>query len=424
MSVNTISMAEAKKLINFTIDNNKTLESKGITPIALCLEADAGIGKTSLVQQIAQERGMTFTKLSLHELDEAGDIIGFPQTEYECQVYHLVKNEKGEAKVEVLPKTVWLNAKQIESPKKGYKYNQTGNTRMGYAKPAWVPSYNENGNVFLLDDFGRCTPQLSQAVMELILTQGYVSWKLPKKTSIFLTSNPDNGSYNVTGQDEAQATRYMNYSIVFDIDSWSRWAESAGIDGRCINFVMNYYNELFGADEEGNRICNPRSFVMFANMIGGIKDWDNTESLENIRMIARGCFKDNGRFSDMFTAFLRNKMHLLIQPKEILTGKWDEIRDKLEQSIYDSNGQYRPDIASMLERRLANFILFWLSSDGKTPIATVKDRLLDIITNPELGGKVIFNSSHMYHLIKTVTSEKKAQTGKLLFEPKIARILN
>lgn len=69
----TISLKEAKKLINYTIDNNLKLEESGKVPIALSIEATAGIGKTSIVEQIAKERGMGFAKVSLHELEEAGD---------------------------------------------------------------------------------------------------------------------------------------------------------------------------------------------------------------------------------------------------------------------------------------------------------------------------------------------------------------
>lgn len=72
----TVSMREVKKLLNYAIDNNLKLEEKGVTPIAVSLEAGAGIGKTSVVQQVAEERNMQFKKISLHELDEVGDLIG------------------------------------------------------------------------------------------------------------------------------------------------------------------------------------------------------------------------------------------------------------------------------------------------------------------------------------------------------------
>ena len=420
-----LSIKEIKKLINYTIDNNAVLEKDGKRPIAICLEADAGIGKTSIVEQVAQEREMTFTKLSLHELEEAGDLVGFPQMEYECQVKRRVQDKDGNFKVKVLDKTVWLNSHQLKSDDPNMKYVQTGKTRMAYAKPAWVPEYNENGCIFLLDDFGRCNQQLSQAVMELILTQGYVSWKLPKKTSIILTSNPDNGQYNVSSMDPAQRTRFLTFNLAFDINSWMAWAEKEGIDGRCINFVASYYNELFNTDEDGNSICNPRSFVMFANMISGVADWDSAESLSFITTVSKGCFKDDGdRFSKMFNMFIRNKMHLLPQPKNMLLDEWSKEKPILEAALYDSTGQYRPDIASLLERRFVNYVAAWLKSEDKTPIAKVEKRIIDFLDADKKGGKMLFNKDLFYHMIKEIISDNKRQTYKLMSNPKIANAVS
>ena len=417
---NTISMDQVKNLINYTIDNNNKLQEDGKTPIAIALEASAGIGKTSVVKQVAEERNMGFTKLNLAQLDEAGDLIGFPVTEYECQIAKRFKDEDGNIKTKVLPGTVWLTAKQLDTMDKNTAVKQTGKTRMGYAKPAWVPEYNDNGTICLLDDYVRASPQLLQACMDLILEQKYVSWSLPEKTTIVLTNNADDGSNNVSSLDEAQRTRFLNFDVAFDTNAWMEWAENAGIDGRCINFVASYSDELFSADEEGNRICNPRSFVMFANMISGIKDWDNQENLAFISTIAKGCFKDEGsKFSSMFTAFIRNKMHLLIQPKEILLGNWSTVKDKLEATLYDANGSYRPDLASLLERRFSNFVGAWLDSKEQTPIAKVKDRILDFMDNQNR----LFTQDLFFHMVKTITAKHKNQTNKLLFEPRIAKLL-
>lgn len=425
MGKNTINMSEAKRTLNFAIDRNFKLQEEGITPVAVCLEAEAGIGKTSLVEQVAKERNMTYVKLSLHEMEEAGDLIGYPLKEYEVQVAKLTKDEQGNPKVVILPGTQWVNDKQLEVADKNTKYKMTGKNRMTYAKPAWVPEYNENGTIFLMDDYGRCNQTLAQAVMELVWTQKYVSWSLPKKTTIVLTSNPDNGQYNVNTSDIAQRTRYMEYKLDFDIDSWVRWAEEVKLDSRCINFVASYYAELFNQDDQGNSICNPRSFVMFANMIAGIKDWDVSENLDFITMIAHGCFKDdNGRFAQMFSMFIRNKMHLLISPKEMLLGKWENIKEKVFDALYDSDGKWRPDIAALLERRFSNYVLAWLNSDEDTPIAKVRDRIYTFLDSETVEGKKVFNPDQFYHMIKVITSEKKSQTGKLLIDTRIAKIMS
>lgn len=206
MATNTVTLKEAKKLINYAIDTNLKLEEEGKMPIAISLESSAGIGKTSLAREIAKDRGMNITIIRMAQLEEPGDLVGFPLKEYECQVARKVKAEDGTVKTQVMPKTVWMNEKQLDSPVSGMMYRQTGKTRMSYAKPAWVPEYCESGNLVVLDDYVRGNPQLLQSCMDLILEQGYVSWSLPKKTSIILTNNPDDGSNNVNSLDEAQRT--------------------------------------------------------------------------------------------------------------------------------------------------------------------------------------------------------------------------
>lgn len=424
MAGDTVTLGQAKELLNYTIDNNIALKEKGRNPIAVGLIAEAGIGKTSIVREVAKERGMTLIKLNISQIDEQGDLLGFPQIEYECQAGMPYKDADGKVKVKVLDRTVWLNAKQLQAGSTQVKYRQTGKTRMGYARPAWVPEYNENGTILLLDDFNRGNSALQSAVMDLILEQGYISWKMPEKTTVVLTANPDDGSYNVSSLDAAQSGRYVGFSVEWDEAAWTEWAEKAGIDGRCINFVLSYSNELFSVDGEGNRICDPRSFTMFADMISGVKDWDSPESLSFITTVAKGCFHDGGKFPQMFGSFIRNKMHLLIQPKEMLTGAWKDVRAKLEATLYDSGGQYRPDIASILERRFSGYIGPWLDSDGKTPIATVQSRLKEFISAGTNGGKRLFTRDLLYHMVKTITSGHRAQTSKLLHDPEITKILN
>lgn len=426
---NEIKMDEVNRLINYTIDNGFKLQEKGKMPIAVSLEATAGIGKTSIVRQIAEDRNMTFVKINLAQLDEPGDLLGYPIIEYECQTAIIAVDEKGEKKFKILPNTVWVTEKQMETKDSNTKYKKTGKVRTGYAKPAWVPEYNPNGCVVLLDDYVRANPQLLQSTMDLILEQKYASWEFPQKTVIFLTNNPDDGDNNVNSLDEAQRTRFVNFSVGFDINAWMRWAEEANVDGRCINFVASYYNELFNANEDGDRICNPRSFVMFADMISGIKDWDVPENLAFIQLIAKGCFKDDGRFSQMFGSFIRNKMHLIVQPKEILKGKWSDVEKILHETLYgkdDTNYEltrYNPALASMLERRFANYVCAWLKSDEKTPIKVVSDRILDFIRAFK-NGHIFFNHDLLFHMLKTITSENRSQTNKLMFEPEIAKILS
>ena len=57
-----------------------------------------------------------------------------------------------------------------------------------------------------------------QATMEIINTASYISWNLPKYTSIVLTSNPDDGQFSVTSLDNAQKTRFINFNVKLNIE--------------------------------------------------------------------------------------------------------------------------------------------------------------------------------------------------------------
>ena len=195
-NLNEITISEFTNIFNYLLDNNKQLEEEGLSPIAVGLEGEAGLGKTSVIEQVADKRGMTYCKLSLSQLEEVGDLVGYPQKE----VLLRWKDKEGNTK------SKWYPESMIS--KVPANIQVTSNTRMSYAPPAWVPrEENPNGLILLLDDFSRANPLFMQATMELINTASYISWKLPKNTTVVLTSNPDDGSYSVSSLDTAQKTQ-------------------------------------------------------------------------------------------------------------------------------------------------------------------------------------------------------------------------
>lgn len=73
MANNEMTIGEFTSVLDYLLDNNKQLEEKGQLKLAVNIEGEAGLGKTSMVQQIAENRGMTFCKLNLGMLEEVGD---------------------------------------------------------------------------------------------------------------------------------------------------------------------------------------------------------------------------------------------------------------------------------------------------------------------------------------------------------------
>lgn len=401
--LNELTIGEFTGVFNYLLDNNKRLQEAGQTPIAIGLEGEAGIGKTMLVEDTAKKRGMTFCKINLSELEETGDLLGYPIKEVLCTW----KDSKGETKSRWIPESRLSRVPQNVAV--------TNKTRMGYAPPAWLPQEeNPNGVICCLDDYTRANPLFMQATMELINTGGYISWKLPKYTSIVLTSNPEDGSYNVSSLDNAQKTRMVNFNVKLNIEDWAHWAEFNQVDSRAINFCLLYGNELFKKHNEEQTI-NPRAYTNFCKAISGIKDWEDDVSLALILNISKGCFLNdrNNVVGTLFTTFIANRLDKLVTPKDMLTQAWETIEPKIYDCTHEGE-RMKTDVASILGLRLLNYILYYFSQAGAKE-EIVQDRILKFVDNP----RKLVSEDILFHLIKTVIAKYPARTTKLLINPKI-----
>ena len=404
MTNNEMTQNEFKEVFTYLLDNNKQLEDKGLRPIAVGLEGEAGVGKTSIIEEIATERGMTMVKVNLAQLEEIGDLVGMPMKE--CEVAWI---ENGQVKDKR-----WMPESQTKNL--DLRLKLTGRVRMSYAPPAWLPvDENPNGTIVFLDDYTRANSMFMQACMEIINTASYISWKLPKYTSIVLSSNPDDGQFSVTSLDNAQKTRFINFNLKLNIEDWAKWAEEAEIDGRAINFELLYGDEIFKKHNNVQTV-NPRSYTTFCKAISGLKDWNKPETLALILQISKGCFlndKDN-IIGNLFTTFIANKLDRLIQPKDMIELKWDTLEPKMKNCVYD-NGQFRPEIASVLTIRFMNYVLHLFGTKGGIKESVVYDRILEIVENDEM----LFSEDLIFHLVKSLVTKYPGRTGKLLMNAKI-----
>ena len=404
MTSNEMTLNEFKEVFSYLLDNNKHLEDSNLRPIAVGVEGEAGIGKTTLIEDIAKERGMTLCKVNLAQLEEIGDLVGMPMKE--CEVAWI---ENGQVKDKR-----WMPESQTKNL--DLRLKLTGRVRMSYAPPAWLPvDENPNGTIVFLDDYTRANSMFMQATMEIINTASYISWKLPKYTSIVLSSNPDDGQFSVTSLDNAQKTRFINFNLKLNIEDWAKWAEEAEIDGRAINFELLYGDELFKKHNNVQTV-NPRSYTTFCKAISGLKDWNKPETLALILQISKGCFlndKDN-IIGNLFTTFIANKLDRLIQPKDMIELKWDTLEPKMKNCVYD-NGQFRPEIASVLTIRFMNYVLHLFGTKGGIKESVVYDRILEIVENDEM----LFSEDLIFHLVKSLVTKYPGRTGKLLMNAKI-----
>jgi len=386
----SLNIKEAKQFLKHIINNNRYLQAQGKPPVAVEVVGDSGIGKTSTILQLAKETDLHFVKLNLAQIEELGDLVGFPIRQFE-----VCKTEND---------CLWIDEHAVEEyTKQGYSF--TGKNRMSYCPPEWI-SGKTSGGILLLDDWNRADVRFIQAVMELIDRQQYISWTLPKDWHIILTSNPDNGEYLVNSIDNAQKTRFISVNLKFDINCWSEWAEDATIDNRCINFLLKH-PELVSTN------TNSRSITTFFNSISSIKSFDDELGL--IQMIGEGSV--GNEFTILFTMFINNKLDKIISPETIMTHESDEyILNTLKGIIGKRDGdKYRADLASIISTRLINFSLYY-SKDNKIEKSYI-DRLAFLMNED------VFANDLKYKVVKSIYNGNQTAFKTLMLNKTLIKFL-
>lgn len=256
-------------------------------------------------------------------------------------------------------------------------------------------------------------PIFIQSVMELIDKQEFMSWKLPKGTTIVLSSNLDNGQYNVASIDEAQKTRFIEFEMEFDVNEWAKWAEEEEIRGSGINFALAY-PELFKMENFVQKV-NARSFTSFINAISGMDNWSDVKNLAFILQLAKGCFSsdDTNSVGSLFTLFINNKLDKLITPEDLLMKSWDHVKSEMKKLVYNGD-QYRADIAAILSIRFLNYTLYYFGQQNAKSDVVV-DRILKFVESEE----ILLSEDMLYNLIKQLNSKFPTRVSKLMFNAKV-----
>ena len=360
---------------------------------------------------------MNHVKLNLAQLEELGDLIGYPGRQFELTkpggveekvIKKLIDGPNGtkvlaKQKIPGTVEKVWIDENALaEYRELGYKF--TGQKRMSYSPPEWIAG-RTGGGFLILDDWNRADIRFIQAVMELVDRQEYISWKLPEDWHIVLTANPDNGEYLVNAIDNAQKTRFMSVIMKWSVERWGEWAEKNGIDTRCINFMLMHGAEVV----KGN--VNHRNLTNFFNSISYMDNFeDNLPLIQNLGEGSVG-----PEVATMFSVFINNRMDKWIHPKEILHSPDKKHVITTLNEMFTGDGKYRADIASVLGARLINFALYYAESNAITP--EIIARITDLIKEEDL-----FTDDLNYHIVKKLLAGNKNKFKMLINDSEMQEI--
>jgi len=177
-----------------------------------------GIGKSSIVKQIAEQKEMAFLDLRLSLLDPT-DLKGIP----------------------------FFNAKTKEGV---------------WAKPSFLPSDPDSKGILFLDEINTAPPAVQASAYQLILDRKVGEYELPKGWSIVAAGNRENDRGVVYKMPPPLANRFVHFEMEVDFDNWKAWAYGAGIESAIISYLAYDKSMLFTFDPTSNEkaFATPRSW--------------------------------------------------------------------------------------------------------------------------------------------------------------------
>lgn len=255
---------------------------------SVMLRAKHGVGKSSVVKQVANEMGIGFHDVRLSQC-EVGDIKGLPHLD-------TVKNL-----------TTFL-------------------------KPYWWPRDPNSKGILFFDELNRASKDVLQAVFEICLDRRLDGEKLPDGWRVVTAINADD-EYDVVELDPALLDRWF----VIDFDptpkEWVDWARSAKIQPAVVEFVARNPNLLDPPVEnlESGRVYpSRRSWVALSDCIIAM----NLESDGDEGMLSQVASGWIGRKEAVtFVKFMVNEFSQL-KASDILDS-FEEMKERIEASCAD-----------------------------------------------------------------------------------------
>jgi len=185
-----------------------------------------GIGKSSIVSQIAREKNIAYIDLRLSLLDPT-DLRGIP----------FFNADTGEA--------VWAPA-------------------------SFLPDGSVAEGILFLDELNTAAPMVQASAYQLILDRKIGEYKLPDGWAIVAAGNRESDRGVVFRMAAPLANRFVHLEMEASVDDWKKWAVGAGIDPSIVAFISYRPDALFtfGQGKDDSRsFATPRTWAYVNEII-------------------------------------------------------------------------------------------------------------------------------------------------------------
>lgn len=279
-----------------------------------------GIGKSSIVKQIAKSRGIGFIDLRLALMDPT-DLKGIPF------------------------------------------YDKDSHTAL-WAPPAFLPSTGEG--ILFLDELNSAAPSVQASAYQLILDRRVGEYELPDGWAIVAAGNRE-GDRGVTYRMPSPlANRFVHFEMDVDVEDWRLWAYRNALDERVISYI-SYKNEhlfTFDAKSDAKSFATPRSWE-YVNSV--LKSKVSEDLL--LETIGGAVGKD---VAVSFLAFCK-VMSRLPDIKNILQSGSGEYSDEVDVLYALSTGLVSAFLKDRDDEKLENLLRYTFGLKSEFAVMTVQD---------------------------------------------------
>ncbi len=298
----------------------KTLASLVEQKVPTFLWGAPGVGKSSIVKQIADVKSIGFIDLRLALMDPT-DLKGIPF------------------------------------------YDKDSHTAL-WAPPAFLPK-NGSGILFL-DELNSAAPSVQASAYQLILDRKVGEYKLPDGWAILAAGNRE-GDRGVTYKMPLPlANRFVHLQMEVDIKDWKQWAYAKRIDNRVISYI-SYKNEhlfTFDAKSDSKSFATPRSWEYVDSILKA-----NLSAELMLDVISGAVGKD---VSVGFLSFIK-VMDRLPDIDAILLSAKGEYSDEVDVLYALSTGLVSGYMKDKTDERLDNLLTYTLGLKSEFAVMIVQD---------------------------------------------------
>jgi MoxR-like ATPase len=471
----TLNIDELKEFLTHIVVNNRTLQDDGMSSVAVEIEGESGIGKTSSALQLADEMKMNVVKLNLAQIEELGDLVGFPVRQFQLcktegnglgttsqmvkkiiqvpeirlvtkQVEELVEETK------VIPKQVMVGGKlemrNVSMPVKVKKFvdKQVEETIMvdktvEEPQTVWAVGEVKAGECMWIDE---------QAVQEY-LKQGFKftgmkrmsycppEWIADKQGGGFLILDDWNRAdirFIQAVMELIDRGEYISWKLPKDWhiiltanpDNGEYLVQSIDIaqKTRYIRTKLVFNADVWGRWAEAQKIdsrcinfllLNPELVTVEINPRSITTFFNAIRSIPDFSKALPliqmiGEGSVGPEFTTTFAMFINNKLDKLVSPKEMLMNPNEAFILGELRSCIGRGPDYRADIASVLTTRLINWTINY--SEKGTISQKEIDRLITYATDPDT-----LTDDLKYILVKKILNGNKQKFQKMMLNQKV-----